>query len=61
MRLKFGTKTIRLVGLEKEGRKSIAYEALFAKSDTLVLIEHYLELCKRPGVIVPAKEQSAIP
>lgn len=57
MKLKFGTKKIKLGKDIVEVRKSISNRAKFPKQDMAELIDFTLEKCAEMDVVVPSKEE----
>lgn len=57
MKLVFGTKTVRLNGLDIEIRKSLSNAANLPKYEAVELIEYDLKLCKQMGIKVPTKAE----
>ncbi len=57
MRIKFGTKQIRIGDLVTEVRKSVSEKASFPKMDMVDLINYDLELCEKMEVKVPTMEE----
>ena len=57
MKLKFGTKKIKLDGKEVEVRKSISNRAKFPKDKMSELIEYDLELCNNLEIRVPTASE----
>jgi hypothetical protein len=57
MRKKFGTKKIKLAGMEIEVRKSVSDKARFPKSDMVELISYDREICDRLEIVVPTAEE----
>lgn len=57
MRIKFGTKKIKLGKYEMEVRKSVSNKALFPKDDMVNLISFDLELCNFYEIKIPTAQE----
>ena len=57
MRLKFGTKTLEILGKKVEVRKSISEKARMTKSDAVELIDFDLKICAELGINVPTASE----
>lgn len=57
MRVKFGTRKIKIAGHVAEVRKSIANKARMPKYQCVELIDFALECCKELGIIVPTAKE----
>lgn len=54
MRAKFGTKKIKIAGIEQEVRKSISNSANMKMADAVELITFDLEICAKLDIFVPS-------